>query len=218
MEIWGIFLIMGGIIGVIIFIANMYEKKRREKLQEVAASLAMTFESKDEGKALRHYLQGFRLTSLGRGRKVYNIFTGTAEALQLRIFDYRYTVGGGKSSSTYNQTVFLVESPDMNLTKFKMRPENVFHRIGSSFGMQDIDFEEFPVFSKQYLLQGDDEGAIRALFDREKLSHFTEDKGLCVEGNGNKLLIYRNGKRLSPEEIPIFVQHNLKIANMFIGN
>lgn len=214
MEFFGILVIFILIIAAVIIVVNIYERKRTDKLVAVAEQLSMTFESKDEGRALRNYLKGFRLTSLGRGRKAYNIFTGNSADWHIRIFDYRYSQGSGKSSSTYNQTVLLFESDQLNLPIFKMRPEHVFHRIGNTFGMQDIDFDDYPIFSKQYLLQGPDEEAIRKFFDHDRLTLFTEQKGLCIEGDGKKLIIYRNGKRVNPEEIPSFLETNLAIANL----
>ncbi|MGB0522153.1 MAG: hypothetical protein ACPGJS_04295 [Flammeovirgaceae bacterium] len=216
MELIGILVIIALLIVGIIIVVDFYEKKRTTALIAVAQKLSMTFETKDEDKALRNHLKGFRLTSLGSGRKAYNIFTGNADDLQVKLFDYRYTVGSGKSSSTYNQTIAYFQSDQLLLPKFKMRPENVFHRIGNTFGMQDINFKEYPLFSKQYLLQGEHEEAIRELFTRQKLELFTEHKGLCVEGDMHQLLIYRNGKRVSPEEIPSFLQENLMIANTFL--
>jgi len=213
MEFWGILIIFILIVAAIIAVVSIYERKRTEKLLALSERLSMSFNPKDEGKALRNYLRGFRLTSLGSGRKAYNVFSGQAADWQVKVFDYRYTLGSGKSSSTYNQTVLLFESDQLNLPNFKMRPEHIFHRIGNTFGMQDIDFEDYPVFSDQYLLQGKDENAIRNFFDHDVLTLFTDRKGLCVEGDGHKLIIYRNGKRVSPDDIPSFLEEQLHIAN-----
>ena len=172
---------------------------------------------KDEGKAFaKGQLQGFRLASLGHGRRAYNMISGNASAMKITIFDFLYIQGSGKSSNSYNQTAVLFISDRLNIPKFKMRPENVFHRIGSSFGMQDIDFEEYPIFSKQYLLQGEDEKSVRRLFGKKLLNLFTEKDGLCVEGQANRLIIYRNGKRVSPEKITDFLNQQLAIANTFM--
>ena len=213
MEILGIVLVFVFIFGTFVFISRYYEGKRREKLGMVASSLSMKYEPKDEGESLKSTLQNFRLMSLGNRQELYNVLRGQADQLQLAIFDYRYTIGGGKNSSTYNQTVMLVETSDMQLPKFKMRPENVFHRIS---GVQDIDFDDAPIFSKQYLLQGDDETAIRQLFSPAILAHFTKEEGLCVEGNQHQLILYKNGKRLSPEDIPSFMKKHLGVANLFV--
>jgi hypothetical protein len=43
---------------------------------------------------------------------------------------------------------------------FALRPEKAWHKIGSWFGHQDIDFDSHPRFSSTYLLRGGDESAI----------------------------------------------------------
>lgn len=213
MEFFGIILVFLVIFGIGAFINRYYEDKRREKLEVVSNKLSMEYQAKDEGEKLISNLQGFRLMSLGTNQKLYNVLRGQADQLQVVIFDYCYTIGSGKNSSTYDQTVMLIETSDMNLPKFKMRPENVFHRIS---GVQDIDFDDAPVFSKQYLLQGDDETAIRQLFTPAILAHFTKEEGLCVEGNRDQLILYKNGKRLSPEDIPSFMKKHLGVAHLFV--
>jgi len=216
MEFWGILVIFLIIIGVVIALSTAYENKRTKQLTEIAQSLAMNFTAKDENKEFFHYLKGFRLMKMGSSRTVYNIFDGASEHFNMKMFDYQYNVGGGKSSSTYNQTVMLIEFNQLELPTFKMKPENFFHRVSNAFGMQDIDFEDYPEFSKQYLLQGQNEAAIRQVFNAELLLFFTVHKGLCLETDNNKLLIYRHGKRISPEEIRSFLEKNLALANILL--
>ena len=205
-----------GIIAVIAMISNHFEKKRTNALLAIAEELHMEFQAKDEAHSFRNQKKHFKLFEKGRSRNAYNIFRGSSAAIQAELFDYRYTVGSGKNSSTYNQTVAHFSATSFDFPSFEMKPENFFHRVGTTFGMQDIDFEEHPDFSKSYLLQGDNEVAIRNLFDRHMLDFFSNHKGWTVEASKQELIIYKSGRRVSPDELKGFMEESLAIANQFM--
>ena len=71
---------------------------------------------------------------------------GSKNGFSLQVFDYKYTVGGGRSSHTYNQTVAYIKDMKVSLPFFTLGPENFFHKVGSVFGYKDIDFSSHPLF------------------------------------------------------------------------
>jgi len=95
---------------------------------------------------------------------------------------------------------FRTVSGLVRLPSFILRPENLFHKIGESFGYRDIDFDSHPVFSKQYLLRAADEQACRGLFTKGILDHYDQRAGLSTEGDGDSLLFYRASKRVPLKE------------------
>jgi carbonic anhydrase len=198
----GLLVLIGGIVALVFY----FEKKRSEKLQAVATSMGFTFTRKPTGGAVPG-LPGFKLFNQGHSRKAYNLMQGATGDTEVMLFDYRYTIGHGKNSHTYNQTVGLFRSTDMMLPSFMLSPENVLHKIISTFGYQDIDFEENPDFSKSYLLRGPDEDAIRQTFAKDVLAFFANHKKLSVEAGGNAILIYRASRRESPDNIRAALEH-----------
>ncbi|MCK4820866.1 hypothetical protein KA005_34185, partial [bacterium] len=136
---------------------------------------------------------------------------------RITIFDYKYTVGSGKSSHTYKQTVVYFQSDDLALPDFALRPERIFHKIGSVFGYQDIDFETSPEFSRHYLLRGVNETAIRNLFGMDVLAYFEREKSkkMCVEGNDKHLIYYKSGKLIKPEDIRIELEEAKSNLELF---
>ena len=130
------------------------------------------------------------------------------------VFDYRYTTGGGNNSHTWRQTVILFESDQMQLPKFALRPENVFHKIGQVFGYQDIDFHSHPEFSKRYLLRGESEGDIREIFSSEVRSFYETDGKLSTEAAGKQLIHYRAGKRVDPEKLTDLIREGVKVLTL----
>jgi hypothetical protein len=190
------FLLVSGI-----FIAVwLAEKKRTAALEQVAGDLSFTFDP--EGSAiLQSRLDHFELFSQGRSKKLTNLMGGETQDVAISIFDYQYTTGGGKNSTTHKQTVVSIDSASLDLPSFQLRPEHFFHKIGKMFGYQDINFEEFPEFSKQYLLRSDQEAAVREIFSAELTSHLAALAKICSEGRGQEFIFYRAGKRPKPGEI-----------------
>jgi hypothetical protein len=188
-------LVVAGIVA-----SYIYEKKRREALEKAAEELGLPFFPKGDPTLLTA-LGSFNLFSQGRSRKITNVLHGDSGDVELGIFDYQFTTGSGKNSTTWKQTVVYFHSPTLNLPQFSMRPQSFFHVIGKVFGYQDIDFTTHPVFSKNFVLQGPSEQAIRTLFRPELLTLLEEKRGVSLEGQGQQLVFYRHNNRSKPEQI-----------------
>ena len=62
------------------------------------------------------------------------------------------------------------------------------------------------MFSKRYLLRGDNEESIRNLFNTRVLEYYEQRLGMSMEGDGVKLIYYRSSKRVPPDKIQDFLQ------------
>ena len=125
------------------------------------------------------------------------------------MFDYWYTVGGGKESHTTTQTVVLVPGANHALPDLQMTPENVLTRIAEKFGYQDIDFDENPEFSQRYVLRGENEAAIRSAFSAGTLAYFAAHQGWTVEVRSGAVAVYRANSRAKPGDIRPFIDEAL---------
>ena len=208
-------LIMAGaaVFGGIAYASYQAGKKRREALASLALDLHWTF-MPDGDDSLRSSLGGFHLFSMGHSKRISNVLRGSMEHGGAAVFDYQYTTGGGKHRHTHHFTVLSLSVGGRPLPRFALRPENVFHKIGAVLGYKDIDFESFPEFSKRYLLRGEDEMAIRSLFGARLIAFFEQHLGLCMEGEAGNLILYRDGKRLKPEEIRPFIEMGSKVLRL----
>lgn len=191
------------VMAVIVITTRIREKKRTDKLREVAAELSFEFTESDEHRLAR--LADFPLFSQGRARKMKNVLRGESRKTEVAIFDYCYTTGSGKNSRTHHQTAVCFRSERLDLPNFTLRPEHWYHKIGNMLGYQDIDFADYPEFSREYLLRGDDEESIRDLFTAATIEQFDGQTGICLEGRGNRLIVYRAGKRVEPFEVQDFL-------------
>ena len=143
---------------------------------------------------------GFGLFEQGYGQRFYNSMSKRLiDGTEIALFDYQYTRGSGKSSSTYRQSVFYAYSEGLHLPRFRLHPENAFfHGIAKAFGMQDINFESHPKFSRSYLLRGEDEVQVRMRFHPGILGFWEQHPNYCAEGAGAHLILWQNNRQVSP--------------------
>ncbi|MEZ6192059.1 MAG: hypothetical protein R3C45_12345 [Phycisphaerales bacterium] len=196
-------LVVIGIIGLIVLVIVLsirHEKKRTEALRTFAQANGFSFEDIADSPEVIG-LPAIELFNRGHSKRTSNTMRGEIASAAVRVLDYRYTVGSGKNSSTSHQTLVAVSTGDAMLPSFTLAPETFFHKIGQAFGYQDIDIDQFPEFSKRYLLRGGDEAAIRTLFGGRVVDAYMNGLVCNVEVRDGWLFVFKAGKRLKPEEI-----------------
>lgn len=193
----------------------MEDTARAQQLRYVANRLGMHFESEDSF-GLQDLLRDFHLFRQGRYRTVKYVLYKTEDFgdIDVRLFDYEYRKGKSRNRSLKRQTVFFVRSKTLSLPQLLMKPETLFSKLGHYLGRQDIDFEEYPKFSNQYVLKGEDEELVRGVMNDGILKFFSIEKGWSLEGLGFFLILYKRNKVLGPRQIVNFYHQGLHIYEM----
>lgn len=199
--------------GVLIYFSKIQAKKRTEGLTEFFLNLS--FRNVEQ-----YEIPSFKMTSRGRSRRRYNNFEGRAAGLDISVFDYRYTTGSGKNSSTHTNTIAMTNA---NLPYFILSREGFFEKIADKFTNRDIDFHDYPEFSDKYVLKGEDEQAVREVFTPETLNFFENferdyGKRCYVESNGRELMFCIPYKRVKPENMDMFMEKTKQCFNLFVKN
>lgn len=190
--------------------------RRMREYEECARALNWSFHEKDNYSVIK-WLLDFQLFKKGHNRKICPMIMVEHDDLEFTsVFDYTYTISTGNSSRIYRQTVFFRYSKALALPHFLMVPEKWYHRLGNYFGMQDIDFEQYPDFSGSYLIQGRDEEYIRYHFDHPDLIRFfNHQRFYSMEGMNYLLVLYINDIILGAEQIMHLVKFGNTIHNYF---
>lgn len=175
---------------------------RIKAFEACARELKWSFKDLDDMGLIKMLLD-FRLFKKGTRKKICPIIIIDEGDLEYTcVFDYSYTISTGKSSTTYRQTVYFRYSKKLALPHFVMVPEKWYHRVGTYFGMQDIDFEHYPAFSQNYLLQGDDEDYIRHHFDHPDMVRFFDNQAFySLEGMNYLMILYIDNMLLPKDQI-----------------
>ena len=210
-----IVLVFGVLIAAVIF-GRKRERERTQELVKVASLLGWQF-SEVAGMNWIPNLEKFELFNQGHFTRITNAMCGEMAGVKTAVFDYRYTVGGGKNSQTFNQTIVYFEPRNLHLPFFSLRPEHLFHKLISAFGYQDIDFGNRPTFSSKYLLRGADEPAVRNLFDDALLGFYEMNQGLSADGGGNQLFFFQQNYRQPPHQIQSTVNAALQLQRLYGG-
>jgi hypothetical protein len=206
-------------------------KQLTKKFKQVAEEMGMKF-SEEGDSALLQGLGAFDLfggavkwQSLQPNMRITNVLHGDSEQLgyseefEVTILRYWHPAG---TRDGIDQTVICFRSPELSLPQFDLRPEVLFHKIGSALGYQDIDFESHQTgaeFSKKYLLRGTDEQMIRTLFTDKILTFFAAHPDeVYVEGSGDQLILYRKSRLIEPENISAFMEEGLEVFRLFASS
>ncbi len=189
---------------------------RKNIMQALSKKLDLSFEENGT-KNVMPYMEDFKLFQKGRNKKILNVMRQTDEWMEtdLRIFDYHYTTGIGNMRKEHKQTVFFVNSKAMWLPKILIRPEWLIHQLAKFLGMQDINFVDYPKFSHQYLVQGDDEELIRYVMNEKVLQFFTFEKNWYMEGLNYYLVLYHDRQLLRTQSLEAFYNKGIKLYEMF---
>ncbi len=194
------------------------DDERQALMRQTAHELEMKFTEKDEYGMIA-LLRDFQLFSVGGNKAITNLLTHTSQLMEDRvnIFDYQYTVRTGKTTVTYKQTVFFINSKRLAMPEMLLKPEHFFNRIGNWLGLQqDIDFEEHKDFSNNYLLQGEDEPQVRRTMNQEAIIRFfTIEKEWCLESIGFFMIFYQPKRLIPPHEIKYLHQRGMLLFDNF---
>jgi hypothetical protein len=211
------FVILTVVIGLFVVI-GVYswqkEKERTRQLQLTASQLGWSFAASAPWNMIAG-IERFTIFNQGHAKEIKNFMYGEASGTKAAVFDYVYVTGSGKNRQTHYQSVVYLEPSYLNVPNFSLRPEGVFYKLLTAFGYQDIDFGQRPEFSRQYILRGPDEPAIRRTFNDGLLSFYETYTGTCTDGGGNQLFVFRRGYRFQPQEIQAYVGLGLKVLNLF---
>jgi hypothetical protein len=201
------------IVIIAVYVNYKMEKKRTEDLRVLANSLSFDFFPEGDDSAI-NALGAFQLFQIGRAKKIKNLMQGNAMGLTISLFDYTYVTGSGKQQQTVTQSVFVARRAGMDLPMFNLRPKSFWDRVGHFFGAKDIDFETHSAFTRLYLVKGNDEPEIRAVFSDAALDFFATHPNLHVEGNAERLMYYR-GERVKPEKLKDFMVEGFEALKLF---
>jgi hypothetical protein len=95
----------------------------------------------------------------------------------------------------------MLQSPGHRWPSFNMQPEGKLLKLVLMLGLPDINFDDAPEFSKNYFLYGEDEAAVRRLFNPKVTDALGRQTGWCIEAHGDTVLIWRQETRVGPDDL-----------------
>lgn len=156
MEGVGGLLLVVVVVGAIAYFAYRYREHQRARLRAVAAAAGLQVDVHTK----KPPPIDFDLFDTGSSKKVTAQMWRAGE--QDSVFQYRYTVGSGENSTTYEFTAALIEVPFMS-PHLTISTENWWSKVKRAVGLRDIEVES-PGFNERYQVRcSDDRFAITLL-------------------------------------------------------
>jgi hypothetical protein len=202
------------VVAISYFVSRIRRRRRTEALQRVADQLGLTFSPQDTEQLVIE-LSWCNLFSQGRAKKILNLMRSSSGGRDVAIFDYQHVTGRGKSTHTWRTTVALLRSEGPPIPRFSLRPKGAWDKIAGWFRSANINFDNRPQFSRTYLLCGENEPRIRALFTEPVLDYFEQHLRPSTEGMDDTFLFYRLGKRVPPAGVSQFLADAFEVQSLF---
>lgn len=185
---------------------------------QLAKGLRMEFSNKGD-RALLKQLKPLWRFRRGRHSRPKNILTENKSSVDFTFFESRKTTRTGSSNHSGQRVledIFCFRSDDLNLPTFALHiAEELQQMFLNLLGFKDINFDGHPEFSRKYLLNSDDERAVRAFFDDATIRFLENLDGFHIEGCGQQLLIYRPEVRIEPGEFKQLKRETGRILAQF---
>ncbi len=157
-----IFVGIAVVIIVMVIAGAMSASRRRKALGTWCQARGLDFDSSDC--EVDGMWPQCKIFDEGHARRASNWIEGELLGRHVEAFDYRYTTGSGKNSTTHNLSAIAVKS-DVPLLPLHIRPEGLLDKVGTFFGHEDINFESAE-FSRRFHVTGERKWAYDVLHQR----------------------------------------------------
>jgi hypothetical protein len=231
-----------GLFVALFYAAFQHHRRRIAEIQALASQLKFQYFPKGDA-SVEPLLSNLAFFQQGRRRKITHLIKGQiqrkGQSVTVAIFDYQYMIGlpSNDDSSCFCLTALVFYDESLNLPGFELRREHLVDKAANVMGLQDINFADFPTFSKRYRLLGGMPDRIRAIFQPNIIKFYEREK-LCAEAYGSCVLIFpsdtlpnvsqsthlENGRThsgsrtLSATEISAHLNKGLSLLNMLAQN
>ena len=214
-----LFIGIGSAVMLGLVMSSWVEKRRTDAWRRVAQTLGLSFRGNND--ILLNRFPAFEVFSPGAHQRFYNAVEAHAGNIRITVGDFAYRTfdtrtGSRPKGRRHVQTVCVLESDALDTPRCHLRPQRaVFDKFGALFGGQDINFADDRAFSNAFVLRGDDESAVRKLFDARVRAWFTEhhSERCQFETQANRL-VFNYGRKREPKDAPRFMQQVLEVAKL----
>jgi hypothetical protein len=180
--------------------AHQQSVRRQEELRALAARLGWQY---DPGKDSAHddRYGHFPAFTQGGSRYAYNTLRGPlvvgGQTWPAQMGDYHYTTTSSNGKQTTTQThrfsYLIVETTHLGAPELTIRGEHLFHKIGSFFGFDDIDFESAQ-FSDRFHVKSSDKRFAYDVLHPRMMEFLLAGKPPVIDFRHGQCCFFRTGK------------------------
>ena len=153
----------------------------------------------------------YQTTSVER---VYNLIEGPNK--QLSLFDINYSEGAFIAKENIQTTLLRVQL-EREIPVFSFDRELLLEKLSHLAGIHDIDFPDYPEFSRDFYVQGNNPQKIRAFFDAKMVSFFSAYGFYHIMSNGRELIVRQFLRPATPAEAAAMIEFGLALKEKIDG-
>ena len=193
-----VFLAAVPVAGYLAYRGWQQEQKRRELLFQWCTNSGYTFAREDD-----QWCQRWQGTPFGEGdhRRATNVVTGTLHDMPFVAFDYKYQThssdsNGNRTTTTHRYGVAALQL-SAYLPRLQVTPENVFTRIGSAFGIEDIELESED-FNRRFRVHANDRKFASDVLTPRTMEALLRQPDLSWRFDGSDIVGWTDGRITPP--------------------
>jgi hypothetical protein len=146
--------------------------------------------------------------------QTYNLIENKEKTLSL--FDIHYSEGAFIAKESVQTTLLRIKL-DKQIPVFSFDRELLLEKLSHLAGIHDVDFPEFPEFSRNFYVQGDSPKKLRAFFDAKMVSFFSAYGFYHIMSNGRELLVRQFLRPATPAESAAMIEFGLDLKEKIDG-
>ena len=189
----GVVILIIAVIVVAVVMGQIAAKKRREELSAWAAAHGLVF-SEDKIRGFDTRYPSFSCLKQGSGRYAYNLIRGDWSGRPLQAFDYHYetqsTDSKGNTETHHHYFSAVILDGGMPLKPILIRPENMFDKVASFFGFEDINFESAE-FSRRFHVKSPDRKWAYDLLHPRAMEFLLAAPAFSMEFDSRQAIVWR---------------------------
>lgn len=129
------------------------------------------------------------------------------------IGDITFDEGALLATEVYRSTMQIIDLP-FTIPSFSLEKEYLMDRILELAGSEDIDFSDHKKFSKNFILQSDNEEQVHEFFKQELLDFFVKHTFYRMESNGNSILMFHNFRLASIDGVKKMIEYSHELTTI----
>lgn len=186
--------------------------RRQQQLEALAQEKGWSYEENPntQKRLLRDYL-GHETTSVER---MYNQLSNSNKNLSL--FDITFSEGVFIAKESVQTTLLRVRL-NAPVPVFSFDREMLLEKLSHLAGFHDIDFPDYPAFSDDFYVRGNDPEGVRAFFTPALISFFSAYGFYHIMCNGKELLVRQFLRPASAAEASAMIEFGLALKKKIDG-
>lgn len=182
------------------------QTKRQQQLMSLAKDKNWSYEEVPETQ--KHLLRGHLTYQTSSVEHMYNLLSSPTNTV--RLFDIKYSEGVFIAKESV-QTSLLYVRLEKKIPVFSIDREMLLEKLSHLAGFHDIDFPNYPEFSKNFFVQGHHPEQIRMFFTAELVAFFSAYGFYHIDSNGEELIVRQFYRPATPAEVSAMIEFGLML-------